>query len=129
MRFHHVLLTLALSLGGLAHAGGDHYHDEGHQAQHGGIVSEAKHMAFEFVARGDVVTLHVRDHGQAAKVEGATAKVTVLTGKVKTTMELKASGPGQLSASGQVAPQPGSKVLALVSLPGRQPVQVRFVIR
>ncbi|HET6787171.1 MAG TPA: hypothetical protein VFW84_12470 [Aquabacterium sp.] len=130
MRYQHLLLSLVLSLGGHAYAGGEHRDDDpGHQPQHGGIVSEAQHMDFELVARGDVVTLHVRDHGQSAKVDGATAKVTVLSGKVKTRMALKASGPGQLSASGQVAPPPGSKVLAVVSLPGKKLIQVRFVVK
>ncbi len=131
MRFHHVLLTFALGLTSSAYAGAEHQHgdDHAHQAQHGGIVSEADHMDFEFVARDDAVTLYVRDHGAPAKVDGATARVTVLSGKVKTTMNLKASGLGQLSASGRIASAPGSKILALVSLPGKQPIQVRFAIK
>ncbi len=130
MRLHHLLLSLALSLGGNAYAGGELKHDDhGHQPQNDGIVSEAQHMDFEFVVRGDVVALYVRDHGQPVKVDGATAKVTVLSGKVKTTMDLKASGPGLLSTSGHVAPPPGSKVLALISLPGKKPIQVRFAVK
>lgn len=130
MRILHIALSIALSLGFSAHAASGHAHEDPHavKALHGGIVSEAHHLTFELVPQADKVTLHVRDHGKPAQADGGSARLTVLSGTAKRAFELAPSGAGQLSVA---LPRPiatGSKAVALVKLPGRKPVQVRFTL-
>lgn len=131
MRRHHIAFSIALGLSFSAHAGSSHSHGDAHavKALHGGVVSEAKHLTFELVPQPDNVTLHVRDHGQPVKAEGGSAKLTLLSGTAKSSLDLRPSGVGQLSAPLQQPIAAGSKVVALVKLPGKSPTQVRFAIK
>lgn len=131
MRLHHIAFSILLGLTVSAHAGGAHPHGDAHavKALHGGIVSEARHLTFELVPQVDQVTLHVRDHGKPAKAEGGSAELTLLSGTTKGSLDLVHSGAGQLSAPLQQPIAAGSKVVALVKLPGRSPTQVRFAIK
>jgi len=123
MRPHHLLATLALGIGLQAHAGEGHHT---HAPLHGGVVSEASHLSFELVPHPGGVTLHVRDHGKPANVEGGTARLTVLTGQLKSTLALKVDGAGRFTATTPASIPAGSKVVALVNLPGRKAAQARF---
>lgn len=130
LRSHLFALCLGLLMSAGTQAGSGHAHDDGHSAKalHGGVVSEANHLTFELVPQADKITLHVRDHGKPVSTEGATAKLTVLSGTVKSTIDLTPSGAGQLTA---VLTQPvaaGSKVVALVKLQGRKATQPRFTL-
>ena len=110
-------------------AAGKHDHGHEHKPLHGGIVVEASDMDFELVAKADSITLHVRDHGKAASVKGATGKVTVLTGTEKSEAPLAPAGDDRLQATGSFKVSSGTKVVALVNLPGKKPVNVRFAIK
>jgi hypothetical protein len=106
MRRHHIAFSMALGLSFSAHAGSGHSHGDAHavKALHGGVVSEAKHLTFELVPQTDNVT-------------------------AKSSLDLRPSGVGQLSAPLQQPIAAGSKVVALVKLPGKSPTQVRFAIK
>lgn len=131
MRRHHIAFSMALGLSFSAHAGSGHSNGDAHAvtALHGGVVSEAKHLTFELVPQPDNVTLHVRDHGQPVRAEGGSARLTLLSGTAKSSLDLRPSGVGQLSAPLQQPIAAGSKVVALVKLPGKSPTQVRFAIK
>lgn len=130
LRFHLFTLCLGLFMHATAHAGSGHAHDDEQSAQalHGGMLSEADHLTFELVPQADKITLHVRDHGKPVSTEGATAKLTVLSGTVKSTIDLTPSGAGQLSAALTQPVAAGSKVVALVKLQGRKATQPRFTL-
>lgn len=83
MKAINLLATLALGLAGSAHAADTHNHGHEHKPLHGGIVTEVKGMDYEFVAKPEVLQLHVRDHGKPVDVSKASAKVTLLAGTEK----------------------------------------------
>lgn len=122
-------LGLALSLSaGAAMAAGDHKHS--HAPQHGGVVVEAADADFELVAQAELITLYVRGHGKAAATTaGATGKLTLLSGSEKTEAALLPAGGNKLEAKGRFKVGSGTKAVALVTLAGKKPVNLRFAIK
>jgi hypothetical protein len=127
MKLIHLLVALVLTLSSGAFAAGGHDHGHEHTSLHGGVVAEAKDIDFELVAKPDSLRLYVRDHGKPVDVAKANAKVTLLAGGVKQEVALKPSGD-RLEAMGQFKVA-GAKAVALVTLPGKPAVTVRFVLR
>ena len=127
----HFLAALALTVGvsGTALATGDHSHGHDHKPLHGGIVVEANDMDYELVAKPDTITLHLRDHGKPAKTEGVSAKLTLLNGTEKSEAILAPAGEGKLEAKGTFKVAAGTKVVALVTLPGKKAANVRFAVK
>ena len=123
------IATLALAVTGAAFAAGDHAHGDDHKPMHGGIVAATHDMDYELVARPDVITLHLRDHGKPASSQGVTAKLTLLSGTEKSEAVLVPAGDGKLEAKGAFKVGPGTKVVALVTLPGKKPANVRFAVK
>ena len=121
--------ALALAVSGAAFAAGDHAHGDDHKPMHGGIVAATHDMDYELVARPDVITLHLRDHGKPASSQGVTAKLTLLSGTEKSEAVLVPAGDGKLEAKGAFKVGPGTKVVALVTLPGKKPANVRFAVK
>ncbi|MFO1197106.1 MAG: hypothetical protein U1E86_09050 [Burkholderiaceae bacterium] len=130
------LLTVSVVTGGLgamlfvcatgtAHAAGGH----DHTPKHGGVVAEANDLDFELVARPDRLTLHVRDHGKALPTQGAAARLTLLAGTERSEAVLVPAGGDRMEAQGTFKLGPGTKVVAAVTLPGRKPTNVRFVLK
>lgn len=129
MRIHHLIASCLLALASMAQAGGNHDHGHEHPSLHGGIVAEAKDMDFELVAKADQIALHLRDHGKPASVKGGTAKLTLLNGAEKTSVTLSPEGDSHLQAKGSFTIKSGTKVVALVTLAGKKPINVRFAIK
>jgi hypothetical protein len=117
-RLHHP------GLAGSAFAAGDK-HD--HKPLHGGVVVEVKDMDYELVAKPTVIQLHLRDHGKAADLSKATAKLTLLTGTEKQEVELKPAGD-KLEATGSFKVGPGTKAVAIVTVAGK-PSTARFTLK
>ena len=122
-------LALTLAASGTALAAGDHAKGHDHKPMHGGIVVESNDMDYELVARPDTLTLHLRDHGKPAKSEGVSAKLTLLNGTEKTEAVLVPAGEGKLEAKGTFNVAAGTKVVALVTLPGKKLANVRFAVQ
>ena len=118
------LASITLALAGSAIAAGDK-HD--HKPLHGGVVVEVKDMDYELVARPTLVQLHLRDHGKAADLSKATAKLTLLTGTEKQEVELKPAGD-KLEATGSFKVGPGTKAVAIVTVAGK-PSTARFTLK
>ncbi|MGB4064062.1 MAG: hypothetical protein WBK19_09585 [Azonexus sp.] len=123
----HLLAAVVFSLSGNAFAADGHEHSHEHKPLHGGVVSEAKDVDYELVAKPDLIQLHLRDHGKSVDVSKSNAKLTILVGTDKQEVELKPAGQ-QLEAKGSFKVNNG-KVVALVSLPGKAPATVRFVLK
>ncbi|RZU00901.1 hypothetical protein [Rivibacter subsaxonicus] len=117
-----------IATGGAAWAADDkHDHAHEHKPLHGGVVVEVKDVDFELVAKPTVIQLHLRDHGKAADVSKATAKVTLLTGTEKQEVELKPAGD-KLEATGSFKVGPGTKAVAVVTVAGK-PATARFTLK
>lgn len=117
-------LAAALVAPGPALAGPDH----DLKPKHGGVVVEAKNLDFELVARPDRLALHVRDHGKAADVSKASAKLTLLSGSTKSEAQLVPAGD-RLEAKGNFNAAAGTKVVAVVTWAGKAPVTARFTVK
>lgn len=122
-----LLAALALALCVPAFAAGNHAHE--HQPLHGGIVTEVADIDYELVALPDTLTLHLRDHGKPLALDGASAKLTLLNGSEKTEATLSPVGDGKLQAKGSFKVAPGTKVVALVTVPGKKAANVRFAVK
>ena len=124
-----LIATLMVALASPAWSSGKDGHGHDHQPKHGGVVVEAAHMDWELVAQPARIVLHVSDHGKKASTAGATGKLTLLTGKDKTEAVLKPAGDDRLEAEGPFKIGPGTKVVAAVTLAGKKPAAVRFVLK
>ncbi len=96
--------------------------------RHGGVVVVAKDLDFELVAKPAAISLHVRDHGKLVDLRKASAKLTLLTGTEKTEVMLAPAGD-RLQAQGNFKVGAGTKVVAVVSLPGKPPKTARFTVK
>jgi hypothetical protein len=124
MKTQALFASITLALAGSAFAAGDK-HD--HKPLHGGVVVEVKDMDYELVAKPTVIQLHLRDHGKAADLSKATAKLTLLTGTEKQEVELKPVGD-KLEATGSFKVGPGTKAVAIVTVAGK-PSTARFTLK
>lgn len=131
MKLNRIWATAALAacLGTAAAAAQEHEHGHGHEPMHGGVVVEASDMDFELVAKADAVTLYVRDHGKPASTQGASGKLTLLSGSDKTEATLSPAGDNRLAAQGNFKVGAGTKAVATVTLPGKKAVNVRFALK
>jgi hypothetical protein len=135
MKASTLLACAALALSGAAHAADDHDHGHEHTPLHGGVVVEASDVDFELVAKPEALTLYVRDHGKPASTQGASGKITLLAGSDKTEAVLSPAGDNKLEAkpaagsAGSFKLGSGAKAVASVTLAGKKPVSVRFVIK
>ena len=99
-----------------------------HTPRHGGVVTGAGHMDIELVVKPEAVQLHLRDHGKPVNLDGASAKVTLLAGTVKSEAALTPAGD-RLEAKGAFKPAAGIKAVAVITLPGKAPVTARFSLK
>jgi len=123
----HLLAAFTFSMFGLAFAAGGHEHGHAHKPLHGGVVTEVKDMDYELVAKPHLIQLHLRDHGKLVDVSKSNAKLTILVGTDKQEVELKPVGQA-LEATGSFK-LTNSKIVAFVSVPGKAPATVRFVLK
>ena len=128
MKPSHAVLAALLAVAMPAFSGGIHATDD-LKPQHGGIVSQSKSdIDFELVAKPDVITIYVRDHGKPVDTRGATGKIQLLVGSEKTEAALAPAGENRLQARGNFKVAKGTKAVATVKLAGRQPTAVRFSV-
>ena len=124
MKVRTFLITSSLLLSGLAWAGPN---DADHKPMHGGVLTTVKDIDYELVANPTTLRLYVRDHGKAVDVSKASAKLTLLTGAEKQEVDLKPSDD-KLQAAGAFKVGPGTKIIAVISVGGRQST-ARFVLK
>ena len=124
MKFRTFLITSSLLLSGLAWAGPN---DADHKPMHGGVLTTVKDIDYELVANPTTLRLYVRDHGKAVDVSKASAKLTLLAGAEKQEVDLKPSDD-KLQAAGAFKVGPGTKIIAVISVGGRQST-ARFVLK
>jgi hypothetical protein len=122
-----VALTFTLALiGGTSFAGTGH----DHSPKYGGIVYEGKELDLELVAKPDVISLYLRDHGKPMSAKGATAKVTLLTGAEKSEVALQPTEDGsRLEAKGTFKVTKGTRAVATVMRAEKPALTARFVVK
>ena len=118
--------SLALLVSASVLAQGAH---EGEQPQHGGVLAEVKGVQYELVAKPDVITIYVNDHGKTVSTKGANGKLTLLNGGKKTDVALSPSGENKLEAKGSFKVDNSTKAVAVVSLAGKPAQSVRFSMK
>jgi hypothetical protein len=129
MKTQTLTAALALALAGPAFAAGDHHQaGDDHKPKHGGVVVASKVMDYELVAKPAAIQLYLRDHGKAADVANASAKLTLLSGSEKQEVELKPAG-NKLEATGIFKVGPGTKAVAVVTVAGKAIGTARFVLK
>jgi len=119
------VIAATLLLAAPAFAGSEH----DHKPKHGGVVEEVKEVQYELVAKPDSIVIFVEDHGKKVDTKGATAKVTLLSGKDKSEATLTPAGDNKLEAKGQFKVGKGTKVVAVVTLAGKPASSVRFTLK
>lgn len=95
----------------------------------GGIVAEANDVEYELVAKADSLTLYVEDHHKQVDTKGAAARVTMLADGHKSETALAPAGENRLQAKGAFAVAAGTKVVVVVTLPGKPAATVRMVLK
>ena len=124
-RIAKILTAMCLALSTPAFAAGKH----DHSPKHGGIVVEANDLDFELVAKADLITVHVRDHGKVVGTKGATGKLTILAGSEKTEVALAPAGDDRIEAKGSFKVAAGTRIVATINLQGKKPANVRFALK
>ena len=104
----------------------DHCHE--HLSLHGGMVVEVKDIDLELVAQPDLIQLHLRDHGKPVDVANGSAKLTILSGADKQEVELVPAND-RLEARGAFKVGAGSKLVAVVTVPGKPTLTARFALK
>lgn len=118
-----LLLTVSISTYGSAAWA----HAEHGQSQQGGIVAEAGEAQFEIVSRENKLTVFVTNHGAPVATAGASGKLTILAGSNKQEVELKPEADNRMTGQGTITPQ--AKLLVMIQLPGKKPLQARAVAK
>lgn len=123
------ILTLALASSLLAApqalAGGGHDHGP----KYGGVVREARHIAYELVAKPDSLTLYVSNHDQPVATQGASAEAVIYARNAKTTVKLEPAGDNRLEAKGSFKVGVGTRVAVTVTLAGKAPARATFNLK
>lgn len=101
-------------------------HDEP-RPRHGGTVQLVNDVAYELVARDDGAAIYVVDHGKPMPTAGMRGKLTVMVGAQKSEADLVAAGE-RLQAQG-IKLAKGAKAVAVLSLPDKKTVTVRFAVK
>ncbi len=132
------LSALAMSASAFAaeeHKGHDHdskkgaAHAEDAKPLYGGVVTQAKDINYELVAKPDSIALYIHDHGKPVDVKGASASVVLLSAKDKMDVKLVAAGENKLEAKGKFTVAAGTKAVASVTVPGKPATNVKFTLK
>jgi hypothetical protein len=117
---------IAITTAALALACAGQVHAHGAKPKHGGTVQTVNDIAYELVHKDGKAIIYIEDHGKEVATEGASGKLTVLTGTEKSEIALEPSGANTLTSKSEVKLAPKSKTVAAITLAGKEAVNVRF---
>jgi hypothetical protein len=106
-----------------------HAHAEHGQPAYGGVVAEGGQLQGELVVKPAALTLYLTNHGSPVATQGASARLTVLTGTQRSELTLSPAGANRLSLAGAPSLAPGTKAVALVRLADGRSVTLRFELK
>jgi hypothetical protein len=124
-----LLATAIASLAWLTTQGAFAAGSHDHSPKFGGIVAPGKAFDAELVAKPDLITVYLGDHGKPLASKGAKAKLIMLTGGEKSEVALEPAGESKLEAKGKFNVAKGTKAVLEVTLEGKKPSTVRFEIK
>ena len=113
-------IALSLTLSGQAFA-------HGAKPKHGGVMQSAGDISFELVSKDGKAVIYVEDHGVNLATAGATGTMTVLAGTKKSVAALVPIGANGLTSKTALQLERGAKVVASITLLGREALSVRFL--
>lgn len=108
-----------------AYAGAGHDHGP----KQGGVVREVGALNYELVAKPDLLTLFVSDHGKAVSTAGAKAQVTLYAGNDKTVVALEPAGENRMTAKGSFKVGVGVRAALAIALPGKNEAKATFNLK
>ena len=117
--------SLGLMLTPVAFAAGAH----DHAPKFGGIVTEGKAFDAELVAKADLITVHLSDHGKPLATKDAKGKITLLNGPDKSEAELLPAGESRMESKGKFIVGQGTKSVVVITLDGKKPSTFRFALK
>lgn len=120
-----LVVVAALGASAAAHADAGHAHGP----KHGGVAREVGKLTYELVAKPDVLTLHVSDHGKPVSTRGATAEAVIYAGNDKTAVKLEPAGENTLVAKGGFKTGVGVRVAVTVALEKRKETRLTFNLK
>lgn len=142
LKKRYLVVTLsALAMSASAFAADDHKghdHDKKKVTTHaadetkplyGGVVTQAKDINYELVAKPDSIALYIHDHGKPVDVKGAAATVTLLTATDQIEVKLTPAGENKLETKGTFKVAVGAKALARVTMPGQPVTKIQFTLK
>jgi hypothetical protein len=121
-----VALSLGLVSGSIAFAAGAH---DDHKPRFGGIVAEGKAFDVELVAKADLITVYISEHGKPMSAKGAKGKITLLSGTEKMDAELQAIGDGKLEAKGKFLSAAGTKAVLTITPENKAASMFRLTLK
>jgi hypothetical protein len=129
----HVTRTLfcmaAIAIAGLLTSPVGAHEDHG-KPQYGGIFGEAGSYQAELVAKADALAIYLTEHGKPLSAKGASAKLTILAGGVKSEATLAPSEDGKrLEAKGSFPAAKGTRFVAQIARAGQAAATVRYEIK
>jgi hypothetical protein len=124
-----IALALSSSLVAFSTAFAAGEHGDHHQPKFGGIVAEGKAFDAELVAKPDLITVYVSDHGKPMSAKGAKGKITLLSGTDKSEAELVPAGDNKLEAKGKFNVSTGTKALVVITPDGKTASTLRFTLK
>ena len=95
-----------------------HKHGDEHKPKYGGVVKEVKEIQYELVAKPDVITVYIEDHGKKIDSKGATGKVALRQGSDRSEGTLAPAGDNKLEAKGKFNVAPGTTAIVVVKRAG-----------
>jgi hypothetical protein len=125
MRLAAVVTSLGLLNAQAAFAAGAH----DHSPKHGGIVAEGRAFDAELVAKPELITVYLADHGKPLTTKIAKAKLILLSGVEKSEIPLEPAGESKLEAKGKFNVAKGTKAVLEVTLEGKRPSSLRFEVK
>ena len=122
------IIASCVALGAFAQPKDAHKHGE-QKPKFGGVVKEVKDIQYELVAKPDVITVYVEDHGKKIDTKGATGKVTLRHGADRSEGTLVPAGDNKLEAKGRFSVAPGTTAIVAVKRAGLAEEAVRFTLK
>ena len=92
-------------------------------------MAEGKAFDAELVAKPDLITVYLSDHGKPMSAKGAKGIVTLLTGTDKLDVEPVAVGDTKLEAKGKFNVAAGTKAVVVITPEGKTASSLRFTIK
>lgn len=124
-----IALAVAFSLVASSTAFAVGGHGDDHKPKFGGIVSESKAFDVELVAKPDLITVYLSDHGKPMSAKGAKGKVTLLSGTDKAEADLAPAGDNKMQAKGNFNVAAGTKALVTITAEGKPLSSLRFTLK